>query len=340
MFTWALFVAFFLLNGHVTGHLAVGHTQWSGYFLLPWVFLVVVRIERGDTTWWNTLTLALTLSAMILIGAWHVFVWSVIFISVACLTELSRMLFLTTAMLLVAGLSAIRLAPALLTFGTGRNSYLGDFSSPVALVAGLVGEPGAVTGPLDWVEYNTFIGWAGFALLCVGLLQVRTPLWRPSLALIALSMGGLYGAALFHLPGFVSERVSSRLAIVGVLGYVMAGCVRLDHWLAVMPSRWRVGSLGALALSWLAIVQLVLRAEQTRPRAAPGEVPLPVDALKAISPDNAYWWAVWIGAAISGATVITILVTVQRRGVDVWRTGLGGGSRGVAAQQAIIRPPQ
>ena len=73
---------FFLLlfNGHVTAHLAVGHANWTAFFLLPFFGLLV--FEALDTTpgWRWTLGVALLLFVIFLQGAYHLFVMALLFL--------------------------------------------------------------------------------------------------------------------------------------------------------------------------------------------------------------------------------------------------------------------
>ena len=47
---FALLFALFSFNGHVTAHLAIGHSMWLGYFLLPFFVLGVLAVlERPET---------------------------------------------------------------------------------------------------------------------------------------------------------------------------------------------------------------------------------------------------------------------------------------------------
>ena len=35
------------MNGHIVAHLAIGHSMWTGYFLLPFVFVYLMDILDG-----------------------------------------------------------------------------------------------------------------------------------------------------------------------------------------------------------------------------------------------------------------------------------------------------
>ena len=61
----AAFGALFLMfnfNGHITAHLAVGHSEWVGYFLLPFFVLLVLKLVEGEKAGWGwVLGVSLTL---------------------------------------------------------------------------------------------------------------------------------------------------------------------------------------------------------------------------------------------------------------------------------------
>jgi hypothetical protein len=313
-FSWAVFLTIFLCNGHITSHLGTGHTQWVGYFLLPWVLLCLVRAARGDCGIKNAAAMALSLSAMITIGGWHVFIWSFLFTLFFCLTSLTRLMFLARLSVMVACLSAFRLLPALVTFGGGSNVFLGSYRQLWILAAALVGEPRSIIDDLYWWEYDTYIGYVGFLILCLGAIPAREPARRftnalllPCAALLALSMYDVYADTFFHLPGFVSERVATRLLIMTVLGLSLVGCVRLDEWQIWRAHRPTVATVAALLAGWFLVVELVARAEGVRPvRSSVAEIPLVTNALKAFPVEAPYYWSVWVGVACSVVALVAV----------------------------------
>ncbi len=317
-FTWTVFLTIFLFNGHITSHFGAGHLQWAAYFLLPWIYLCVVRMSRGDETPANAIALALTLSAMIFIGGWHIFVWSWLYLLFFCVVSRRRLVFLARASLLVAGVSAFRLLPAFATFGSGANEFLGSYHHLDVLAAALVGDPRANLDNLYWWEYDLYVGFAGLVLLLLGTLpgkgranRLARDLWLPNAALLALSMYDLYAYTFFRLPGFVSERVATRLAIMTMLGLALAGCARLDNGKLWRVGRATVATVAVLLAGWLLALQLVVRTEAVRPletRAAPPVVSglrnKPVEAI--------YFRSIWGGAAISLLTLLAIADSVRR----------------------------
>src|SRR5262249_847935 len=72
------FAAFFVLfnfNGYITAHLAVGHSMWSGYFLLPFFCLFILEWVEEETSLVPPLKLALVLFAILLQGSLHLMTW-------------------------------------------------------------------------------------------------------------------------------------------------------------------------------------------------------------------------------------------------------------------------
>jgi hypothetical protein len=318
-FVWVVFVTLFIFNGHITAHLGVGHTQWVSYFLIPWVFLCVVRASRADYSTRNAATLAVTLAAMIMIGGWHVFVWSALFLVFFSLSSLARLAWLARTSLMVVLLAAFRLLPALVTFGGGTNVFLGSFRNVWTLCDALVGGPGSWRDGLDPWEYDTYIGHVGFAVLCLGAIPIRKPsnrsvnaLLAPAFALLILAMDGVYQHTMFRLPGFVSERVVTRLAIIPVLALVLSGCVRVGGWRMWQRRGPGVRSVSCLLAAWLLAAQLALRAQGARPSTAGIGLPLATDALKEVAVEASYLWSVYAGAAVSTATLLLLAVMVSR----------------------------
>jgi hypothetical protein len=126
-----------------------------------------------------------------------------------------------------------------------------------------------------------------------------------------LSFFNLYELTLFQLPGFVSERVTSRFAVVGVIGWILAGCVRLSAT-GVASGGWRSlpGAVMFFAADCYWSLQLTLNGAAIRPvlrDASPY-----TDLLKATVPDPSYLMSVWLGHAISIATAIIIAVIALR----------------------------
>ncbi len=300
------FLAIFLMNGHLIGHLETGHLQWITLFLLPCVLLLVHRVAAGDRSPRTSAGIALSLAAMTLEGGWHAFVWSVIFVAVFVVADRSRWIFGAVLALLIACLTAIRLIPGALLYEMTGREFVGSYQSLSTLIGAFVGEPRRVTGGLNWWEYNLFVGWVGFILVLAGLTaplsrvwhHTVSRLWIPSVVMLALSCYNLYELTLFNLPGFVSQRVASRLLIVGVLGFSLIGCVQMNGWLLRHArSRWRMTILGFAAL--LMAAQLVAHMNSRRPRPDRGVGVPAVNVVSGQRPEGVYAGSVAGGAALT-----------------------------------------
>jgi hypothetical protein len=313
------FMLLFVANGHIASHLTIGHVQWAAYFLLPFLFLFLTR-EAGGTGPGNANAagLGLTFGGMLATGGWHIFIWSLLVAGIFALMNRRWRFGIALAMFTI-GISAFRVIPGLIVFGGGTHEFLGGFANLFGFIGALIGTaPGALNG-LTWWEYDTFIGWVGFVGVAVGCTSTRGrsgaalhALWLPSLALILLSMGNFYEATLFRLPAFNSERVVSRLAVVGVLGLLLIGLREISEWRdADHPSVTREMTIAAAA--FLLVVQLMIRAEAVRPAAAILQLPSGGDGVKTMSPDHAYVVVVATGVFISATAAAYAARLVMRR---------------------------
>jgi len=308
---WTMFLLIFTLNGHIVSHLSVGHVIWAAYFLTPWLLVCAIRISRGNQSMRNVAACAATLGAMMLVGGWQIFVCSVLFVIFTCLIPPRRITVLARIGSITALLGAVKLAPAVLTYGTGANIFRGGYPSMGSLFAALVASP-TREGPLDPWEYDAYVGYVGFVLLCAGAVPFWQPAKRslnlllvPAFALIVLSMGNVYELTLFRLPGFVSQRVASRLIVLAILWLTLAGAVRFDPWWSRARTSL-VASVGVLLAVWFLALQLLLRAHTWRPHIGPPLDALPADVIKTAPVEPVYFWTFWCGAAVSTISAIVV----------------------------------
>ncbi len=132
----------FFLNGHVTAHLAVGHSMWAAHFLLPWFCLAVLALAEEPTPGRAPLAVALVLFAMLLQGGFHLFVWCVMLVGLLGLFDRRKLRAVAEALVWAAALAALPLGAGLLPPGPqGPGLHLGR-SEPRRSVA-RAGEPRA-----------------------------------------------------------------------------------------------------------------------------------------------------------------------------------------------------
>jgi hypothetical protein len=325
---WTMFVLIFMCNGHIVSHLSAGHLPWIAYFLLPWMLVSAIRICRNDRSVSVVLTCAATFAGMILIGGWHAFVWAWLFFTLVCVSSTRRILALLQVGVATALLGAARLVPGIATFGGGENVFITGYPSVAALLASLVDIPPRIPVVEAW-ELDAYVGYAGFLLMCAGLIPFRESprrfinmLLLPSAMLVLLSIGHLYEHTLFQLPGFVSERVTTRLIVIPILSLTLVGGWRFDAWWRI-AKRSTAASLGVLAAAWFQMLQLAMRTESWRPHAGNPGVMLPSEVLKVMPIEPVYYWAFWIGVTISiVATMVAggLAIRMRRHSRD-WSSG-------------------
>jgi hypothetical protein len=245
----AIVFAVFNFNGHIVSHLSVGHLTWWGYFLFPWVLVLIFRLYDGRQGWRWITWMALLLFFMYLQGAFHQFVWALLLLGLLALARPkdARLLFKTIFFSLL--LSAFRLLPPALALGLFDSEYLGGYPSTagvldamVTLKTPLLAQPVTLIPneqALGWWEYDLYVGLIGAAfLLYFGLHQwlknrKYPDLILPTIVLFVLSIGQVYQfLRLTHIPLFSGERVSSRMIIIPVLVVLLLAAENLQNWLA------------------------------------------------------------------------------------------------------------
>jgi len=317
----------FTANGHIVAHLAVGHSMWTGYFLLPFVFLYVVDLLETDPPA-SRIKLALALFLMLLQGALHVFVWCVLLMVLAVAFHPRAWKAAAVALAWTAALSACRLVPAaVVLLGKVEAVFISGYPSVADLLAAFVRirpitypRQGGFFGTLNWWEFDLYLGVAGLLwLLWFGVAaRIKGPEARPfavlngPLAILALlSMDDLYAVInRLGLPLLSGERVSARMLIVPVVFLLPPAALRMQRMLEASS---RAPLVRALAVAAAVVTALGLAAhahawslpvlERTWP-APPHARDLALDILDAremaaTARDTAYLWSVRAGVAVS-----------------------------------------
>ncbi len=251
----AAFTALFLLfnfNGHITIHLAIGHTMWVGYFLLPFfIYLLLELVDRypGQETsfrlWRWVALVALVLFATFLQGSWHQFIWSLIFLAALGIfyTRYARPAFLAVLFSLL--LSLVRVLPPAIQFFEQGVQFMSGFISVTDMLQALVvlkAPAEALAYPfanIEWWETDHYIGLLGLAfVLFFGVYQtwksggVQKRLFAPGFVLALLSIGYIYYPVnLLPLPLADSERVTARFLIMPLAVLMVLGSIRFQEYL-------------------------------------------------------------------------------------------------------------
>jgi hypothetical protein len=331
------FTFLFLLfagNGHIVAHLAIGHSMWTGYFLLPFVFLYVLDILDAAAPA-APLKLALVFFLMLLQGALHVFAWCVLLMVLVVAFHRRAWRPALLALAWTAALAACRLVPAaIVLFGKVEALFISGYPSAADLLAAFVRirpitypRQGGLFGTLNWWEYDAYLGvvglawllWFGVAMRVVGKdSEARrfAVLEGPLAVLALLSLDDLYAAVnRLGIPLLSSERVSSRMLIVPIVFLLPPAAVRMQRVLEASPRRRLLSAVAVLAAALMAAglfahahawsLPVLERSWPAPPH--PRDLGLAVLDARELGPtakDAAYIWSVRISAAVSALSLL------------------------------------
>jgi len=325
-------------SGHVSAQMAVGHSMWTGFLLLPFVLLGVCAIVADDAPRTTPLWLALALFAILMQGALHVFAACVLFLLVLAAFNPSRARAVVLALLWAAALGAVRLLPAVFVARRRDTAFLTGFPSLRDLGRSLLtilpadaGQRGGFFGRVDPWEYDVYIGPAGLAFLLVGgvWLALRgidalpggaeRRLYGPMAVLAILSFGDAgVVLGLSHLPLLSAERVTTRLLALPIVFLALLAAIRLEralrsagHTARALAAVGLLGlalGLGAHTWSWR-VTALSERLPQRRPVIDVRIADLPSEPTDA---DRLYLLLVHAGLAVSTASAIALALRLRR----------------------------
>lgn len=256
-------ILFFLFNfnGYIQSHYSAGHASWGGYFLFPWVFILIFKLTEAPQGWRWVTGMAFLFLYMLLAGSEHHFLWLCIFLAVLALTHFSRFKWILAAVVLSGLLGAVRLLPPVLQIGKFvSSSQVGGFFSGYQTSTDVLTSLFVLSKPLNdladtgkdlllnplfpW-ETDFFIGLVGgLFLLYFGVFKWAQDQWSgkrfaqlilPALVLFLLAQGDVYKFTLFNIPFFASERVSSRMIAVPLVLLMFIAAIYFQDWLKKTP---------------------------------------------------------------------------------------------------------
>ena len=170
-----LFTILFLLfnfNGHIVAHLSVGHYTWVGYFLLPWFFILLIKLEETPPArYWRWLSLmAGLLFFLFLQGSFHQYLWCLLFMGFYVLANWRKALPVIGGAFFSGLLLLVRFLPVTLLFGQFDIEFRGGYPRPWHIFSALMIErlPAELKEPINfnsnlgfW-EFDLYVGIAGF----------------------------------------------------------------------------------------------------------------------------------------------------------------------------------
>jgi hypothetical protein len=242
------FTALFLLfnfNGHITSHLAVGHVEWVGYFLLPFfVLLVLQMVEGGKTGWGWVLGLALTMLGINLQGAYHFFLYCMVFLLLLALFQPRFWAPVIKAIIACGLISMVRLLPpAVQYYSASKITFIYGFLSVAQLIQTIIvlQHPYILDTPNGQIggwEVDYYLGLIGFTfMIYFGVVKAwinernQRSLYFPMLVMTFFSMGSIY-YPLFssHIPFMDSQRAPSRFILIPFVFLIILASIQFQKW--------------------------------------------------------------------------------------------------------------
>ncbi|MBN1405767.1 MAG: hypothetical protein JW946_04540 [Candidatus Omnitrophica bacterium] len=239
----------FNFNGHITSHIAIGHSMWNGYFLLPFFCLFLFElIEQNAKNNNAAIKISLILFAIILQGTWHLFVWCILFMLFLAIFERKYTRQVASAIILSVLLSLFKLLPAAITFYNKGYRFMSGYPNLRDLFDALTlirdhtfVYAGGILASLGSWECDIYIGILGLAFIAYFGFYVRfkndsvsknytyKKLDWPIGLMSLFSISCFYAfIAMLPIPLLNSERVPSRFLILPLVVMVIISCINMQ----------------------------------------------------------------------------------------------------------------
>src|SRR5258708_15664823 len=257
--SFSALVLLFNVNGLILDHLAVGHFEWLGYFLLPFFILLVLKMLEGEKLGWQwQFQVALIMLAMLLQGLVHLFIYCMAFLLLVSVFQPQYFRPVSRAILLSALASMIRILPAAIQYAGGTGLHdLGGFASIFQLLQSFV----VLFDPRgDW-EKAYYTGAIGFAfILYFGVIrnwikaERYRPLYLPMLVMAFFSVGSIYHPLFVsHIPFMDADRASSRFLAVPFIFLIVLAVIQFQAWMDEWdPNGWEKNFFVLLGMGLMA----------------------------------------------------------------------------------------
>jgi len=331
----AAFTPLFLLfnfNGHILAHLSVGHVTFAGYFLFPWFLVLIIKlVVDNENSWAWVAKMAILLFAIWLQGAFHQYVWALMFLGLIGLTSWKSFWPVIKAGVAAALLSMVLILPPAMMLGQYDDEFLGGYPtvwdtlrSMVTIVfpADAIEAPRNMLNTLAWWEFDLYLGILGAAFLLVfGLgrwLKNKRPetgypaLLLPTAILFFFSIGRVYRVIrMIPIPLLAGERASIRMIIFPVVTLLILAAIEFQSWLSEQEFS------PILQISVLGLIFLIghdlwqhLKVWQVTNAVSAFDVARVDLSLKVVGnhPDPEYTTTLAIGAAVSLLTLVALII--------------------------------
>jgi hypothetical protein len=245
----AAFTVLFLLfnfSGPITAHLAVGHVEWVGYFLLPWFVMLVLRMLEGEKIGWSwVFGMAFTMLVINLQGVVYIFLWCMAFLLMLAIIQPHFWAPVLKAILASVLLSMVRIIPlAIQYYNSSGVTFIFGFLSISQMLDALVilhspyilDTPSSQLG--SW-EVDFYLGLIGFLFVFYfGVIQNWLSqksyrlLYFPMMVMAFFSLADDYRPIFnSHIPFMDSQRAPSRFILIPFVFLIVLASIQLQKWI-------------------------------------------------------------------------------------------------------------
>ena len=275
LLAFAFFFLVFNFNGHIVAHISVGHTAWSGYFLLPFFFYFLFEMLEGRSTRITPLKIAFILFAMMLKGSFHLYTWCIMFLVLLFIFNWKHARTVLFAIAASVLMSLFKVLPAAYSLLGREEKFIWSYPTIRDLLDAMITirletpERWQFWGNAGWWEFDIYVGLAGLAVLLYFGILVRFSrsddlkdlqygaMDLPVFVMTLLSLS-YFHAFLTRIPFALlrSERVATRFILLPVITLALLSSLRLNRLLRRGGHSLRVlvigiGTLAVMALAFL-----------------------------------------------------------------------------------------
>lgn len=249
VFSFTILALLFNLNGFITSHIGIGHTLFTGYFILPFFILLVLQLLEGQTsqTWFAKM--GLVLFGIELVGTTQLFAICFMFLGVLLLFAKSDRPNILKSMVAGFALNFYRIAPAAISLTAFASPRFAGFTTIsdllLALVVIIPPLESFVGLPIAWWEFDMYVGVLGLAFIVIfGVYFTRksktdvqtnkylNPLGLTMLIFSVFSIGYIYVPFNYlPIPLIRLVHVPSRFLILPLLFIIAVASTQIQSWL-------------------------------------------------------------------------------------------------------------
>jgi hypothetical protein len=319
------------MNGHPIAQIAVGHSMWNSYFLLPYFVLLIIRLLENEVGWGWVIQMALLQLIVFLQGGYHFFNWSLMFLLLLGIFSFRHLGSVLKALLFSILFSAPRILPAALEFVGTKRPFISGYFSVTDLVSAFItlkSPEHALEGmysALGWWEVDVYTGLLGLLFLIIFGVYLSSKsssseaysriLLAPILAMTILSLGKIFQpVTMLPIPLVGAERVSSRFMILPTVVLIVLAGTQFERLLR--KKSWGFGPQVAWLAGFAVLGHDLLQHARLWRVENMGllfpSTPVDIRAQVLVRSDPAYTNALLVGLGIALATFIFSVVMLRR----------------------------